>query len=173
MFNSLKVYNNCSLIAVVDQNMGIGRNGDQLVYISNDLKRFKQLTSGCTIVMGRKTFEALPKGALPNRRNIIVSRNKNSVFPNCETACSVEEVFDMINNEKEVFIIGGGEIYRLFFPFVRCIYLTRILHTFENVDTFFPDIDNNEWHITSSEGSFIDEKSSLSYLFETLERKIL
>ena len=169
MSKSLK--NNCSLIAVIDQNMGIGNNGDQLVYISNDLKRFKQLTSGCTIVMGRKTFEALPKGALPNRRNIVISKNKNLVYPNCETAYSVEEVLEMTKNEAETFIIGGGEIYTLFFPFARRIYLTRIHHTFENVDTFFPDIDANEWNIVSTEDGFTDEKSGLAYLFETLERK--
>ena len=173
MSNSLKVFDNCSLIAVVDQNMGIGSNGDQLVYISNDLKHFKQLTSGCTVVMGRKTFAALPKGVLPNRRNIVLSRNKNSVFPNCETACSVEEVLEMIKSENEAFIIGGGEIYRLFFPFVHRIYLTRINHSFENVDTFFPNIDKNEWNTIITEGVFIDEKSGFSYLFETLERKVI
>lgn len=155
-----------SLIAVIDNNFGIGSAGDQLVYISNDLKRFKNLTSGKPVVMGRKTFEVLPKGALPNRRNIILSRNKNLNYPNTEITCSVEETFDLLKNEKEIFIIGGGEIYKLFLPFANNIYLTHIHHIFEDADTFFPKFDKNKWQSVLIEGNFFDEKSELYYSFE-------
>jgi dihydrofolate reductase len=156
---------NISLIAVIDENSGIGCSGDQLVYISSDLKRFKQLTSGKTVVMGRKTFEALPKGALPNRRNIVISRNKNLNYPNTEIVGSVEETLDLLKDE-EVFVIGGGEIYKLFLPFASNIYLTHIHHIFENADTFFPKFDKEYWRLISSEGPFIDENSGLSYTYE-------
>ena len=161
----------CSLIAVIDNNFAIGNKGDQLVYISNDLKRFKQLTSGKSIVMGRKTFEALPKGALPNRRNIIVSRNKNLNFLNTELVSSVEETFEMLKNEPEFFVIGGGEIYKLFLPYANNMYLTHIHHNFNEADTFFPSFDKEEWKLIQSEGDFKDEKSGLNYTFENYVSK--
>jgi len=161
-----------SLIAVVDKNFGIGHNGNQLAYISNDLKRFKRLTSGKPVVMGRKTFEALPKGALPNRRNIILSRNKNLNYPNTEIVSSVEEALDLLKDEKEIFVIGGGEIYSLFMPITNCIYLTRIYHAFDDVDTFFPKFDMKIWQIDSFEGPYTDEKTQLSYSFEDFSIKL-
>jgi dihydrofolate reductase len=157
---------NISLIAVIDDNSGIGSVGDQLAYISNDLKRFKQLTSGKTVVMGRKTFEALPNGALPNRRNILISRNKNLNHPNTEIVSSVDETIELLKHEKEVFIIGGGEIYSLFLPFANNIYLTHIHHIFDNADTFFPKLDKTKWCLFSTEGPFKDEKSELYYSYE-------
>lgn len=159
-----------SLIVAIDQNHAIGREGDQLAYISDDLKRFKQLTTGHTIVMGRKTFKALPKGALPNRRNIVITRQPHLSFPGCETAGSVQEVLDLCKDNKEIFIIGGGEIYNLFFPLANRIYLTRIHHSFENTDTWFPNIITGQWHQTNFEGPFTDSKSGLVYSFETLDR---
>ncbi|MDR2927878.1 MAG: dihydrofolate reductase [Cytophagaceae bacterium] len=160
-----------SLIAVVDTNFGIGRAGDQLAYISNDLKRFKRLTSGKPVVMGRKTFEALPKGALPNRRNIILTRNSALNYPNTEIAVSVEEALQLLQNEEEIFVIGGGEVYRLFLPCANRLYLTHINHSFDNVDTFFPKFDQSKWETTSREGVFTDDKSGLSYFFEDMVLK--
>jgi dihydrofolate reductase len=163
---------NISLIAAIDDNSGIGRAGDQLVYIANDLKRFKQLTSGKTVVMGRKTFEALPKGALTNRRNIIVSRNKNPNYPNIENVNSVDETLELLKNENEVFVIGGGETYSLFLPVANNIYLTHIHHVFDNADTFFPKFDKTKWRLISTEGPFIDGKSGLYYSYENYYQQI-
>lgn len=159
-----------SLIVAIDQNHAIGREGDQLAYLSDDLKRFKQLTSGHIIVMGRKTFNALPKGALPHRRNIVLTRQCHLAFPGSETAGSVQEVLDLCQSHNEIFIIGGGEIYNLFFPLANRIYLTRIHHRFENTDTWFPPIIAEEWQQTSHEGPFTDAKSGLTFSFETLDK---
>jgi len=155
-----------SLIAVIDKNFGIGKAGDQLAYISNDLKRFKRLTSGKPVVMGRKTFEALPNGALPNRRNIVLSRNKNLNYPNTEIVSSVEETIDLLKDEEEIFVIGGGEVYKLFMPYTNRIYLTIIYYAFDDVDTFFPKFDLKTWRCDSYSGPYKDEKTGLEYTFE-------
>ena len=158
------------IIVAIDKNNGIGKGNDQLAYISADLKRFKALTSGHSIIMGRKTFEALPKGALPNRRNIVISRQSNYTAPNIEVVTSPQEAAELCKNEKEVFIIGGGEIYKMFLPDTSKIYLTNINHAFEGVDTFFPELPSSEWDIEHEEGPFIDEKSGLEYNYQNLVR---
>jgi dihydrofolate reductase len=160
-----------SLIVAIDEKNAIGRGGDQLAYISDDLKRFKQLTSGHPIVMGRKTFEALPKGALPNRRNIVLSRNSDLKLEGCEVVSTVNEVIERCKDAVEIFIIGGGEIYSLFLPVATQIHLTRIHHAFENTDTWFPETNSAHWKQTSLEGPFIDAKSGLEYSFEVLVRR--
>ena len=162
---------NISIIVAVDNNNGIGRKGDQLAYISGDLKRFKELTTGHTIIMGRKTFEALPKGALPNRRNMVITRNNDFKPENCEVYHSVEQALENISEKEEVFIIGGGEIYKVFLPFCNKIYLTVIDHEFDEVDTCFPKIDTEKWGTIEEEGPFADEKSGMNYRYVTLQRK--
>lgn len=154
-----------SLIAVVDENMGLGNQGDQLVYLSEDLKRFKALTIGNTVVMGRKTSEALPKGYLPKRRNMVMSRRKDGWPEEVIVASSAEEVIELCKDETEVFVIGGGEIYSLFMPYAGKLYMTHINHSFENVDTFFPKIDPSVWKEESRSEQFIDEKSGLTYYY--------
>ncbi len=163
--------NNVSIIVAVDKNNGIGRNGDQLAYISGDLKRFKALTTGHTIVMGRKTFEALPKGALPNRRNIVLTRRKDYQAEGCDVYNSVENVLRNTSGEEELFVIGGGEIYKAFLPHTNKIYLTIINHEFDGVDTFFPELKDEEWEEKENEGPFVDEKSGLNYRYITLKKK--
>lgn len=152
-----------SLIAVVDANRGIGYGGDQLVYIREDLKRFKALTTGQTIVMGRKTSEALPKGMLAKRRNIVMSRRVSQWPESVLVASSVEEVLALCKDEDEVFIIGGGEVYQAFLPYAQRIYLTQIHHAFETVDTFFPIIDPKQWKVQEEHDSLIDEASGLQF----------
>lgn len=159
-----------SLIVAIDQQNAIGRDGDQLAYISDDLKRFKQLTSGHSIVMGRKTFNALPKGALPNRRNIVLTRQSNLELEGCEVVTTVDDLMHLCANETEVFIIGGGEIYKLFLPMAHRIYLTRIHHAFQNTNTWFPEIDATQWELISCDGPFVDAKSDLEYSFELFQR---
>ena len=159
-----------SIIVAVDKNNGIGRKGDQLAYISGDLKRFKALTTGHTIIMGRKTFEALPKGALPNRRNVVITRQKNYHPEKCDVFNSVEDALNSCSEKEELFIIGGGEIYNTFLPFTGRIYLTVIDHAFDGVDTFFPELSEKEWEVIEEEAPLIDEKSELRYHYTTLAR---
>jgi dihydrofolate reductase len=159
-----------SIIVAVDKNNGIGRKGDQLAYIFGDLKRFKALTTGHTIIMGRKTFEALPKGALPNRRNVVITRQKNYHPEKCDVFNSVEDALSSCSEKEELFIIGGGEIYNTFLPFTGRIYLTVIDHAFDGVDTFFPELSEKEWEVIEEEAPLIDEKSGLRYHYTTLAR---
>ena len=159
-----------AIIVAVDQNNAIGRGGDQLAYISGDLKRFKQLTTGHAIVMGRKTFEALPKGALPNRRNIVISRNKALQLPGCELVQSPEEAMALCNTNEKIFVIGGGEIYNLFLPMADTIYFTHIHHVFEGSDTWFPEIDSTMWRDIQIDDVMQDEKSGFQYHYRTVKR---
>ncbi len=159
-----------NIIVAVDKNNGIGRKGDQLAYISGDLKRFKALTIGHTIIMGRKTFEALPKGALPNRRNVVVTKQKDYHPANCDVYNSIDEALNSCTPNEELFVIGGGEIYKSFLPKADKIFLTVIDHAFEGVDTFFPEIKANEWKLIEEEEPYVDEKSGLSYVYRTLTR---
>ena len=159
-----------AMIVAIDANNGIGKNNDQLAYISADLKRFKALTTGHTILMGRKTFEALPKGALPNRRNVVITRQTDFSAPKVDVAESLEAALKLCAGDEKVFVIGGGEIYKSFLPETKELYLTLIDHAFEGVDTFFPEINKQEWNIAEKEGPFTDEKSGLVYRYQNLTR---
>lgn len=127
------------IIVAVDNNRGIGRGGDMLFHLREDLKRFKALTMGHTLVMGRKTFDSLPKGALPGRRNIVISRNEAFSAPGAECAGSLEEALRMAG-DAEVFVIGGGQIYAAALPLADEIELTKIHASGEAPDTYFPEI---------------------------------
>lgn len=164
-----------SIIVAADQNNGIGRDGNQPFFISNDLKRFKALTTGHTILMGRKTFEALPKGALPNRRNIVLTHDPLFNAPGIEVLYDLEpsnalSLPNHIGENERVFVIGGGTVYQLFLPFTQTIYLTRVHHAFEGIDTWFPVLDDAKWAEKERQGPFSDEKSGLSYSYVTLNR---
>ncbi len=158
-----------AMIVAIDENNGIGKNGDQLAYISNDLKRFKALTTGHTIIMGRKTFDALPKGALPNRRNIVVTRQSGYEAEGAEVVKSIGEAINTCRDDHKVFVIGGGEIYNAFLAETDELYITQIHHAFEGVDVFFPQYKELGWKETSREDNLIDEKSGLSYSFINLK----
>ena len=160
-----------SLIVATDENNGIGINGDQPAFIRADLKRFKALTTGNTIVMGRKTFEALPKGALPNRRNIVISRQNNLTPEGCEVIATPGKLEEICSPKEKVFIIGGGEIYKLFFPKATQLLVTLIHHKFDTIDTWFPEIDPQNWNIESQEGPFKDPQNGLSYSYINYVRK--
>ncbi|ASB48892.1 dihydrofolate reductase [Alkalitalea saponilacus] len=160
-----------SIIVVIDKKGGIGFSGDQLAYISGDLKRFKQLTTGHPIVMGRKTYESLPNGALPNRRNIVLTRNPQLTCNGCEMARTIEDVLDKCRKEQELFVIGGGEVYDIFMPVATRIYFTHIHHKFDDVDTWFPEIKRDDWNSVMMEGPFTDPKTNLQFSYETVERK--
>lgn len=126
-----------AIIVIVDENNGIGKDGDLLCHLPNDLKHFKKLTTGHIIIMGRKTYESLPNGALPNRINIVITSDNADNYPGCIVARSVDEALLLTKNKEKVFIIGGGKIYNSTLHLANKLYLTRIHHKFEDVDTFF------------------------------------
>ncbi|WP_436415352.1 dihydrofolate reductase [Petrimonas sp.] len=161
-----------AIVVAIDNENAIGRNGDLLCHLPNDLKHFKNITSGHTVVMGRRTFESLPKGALPNRTNIVITSDAAENYPNCIVVRSLEEAFEKAPSDKEIFIIGGGQLYCSSLELTEKLYLTRIHHTFENADTFFPEIDFSEWELMEKEEHKKDEKHKFDYTFETYERKI-
>jgi dihydrofolate reductase len=161
--------NNLSLIVAVAENGAIGKNNDLLWHISADLKRFKALTTGHCIIMGRKTYESFPKRPLPNRRNIVITHGDGSGLEGCEVVHSIQEALEQCESDEQPFIIGGATVYRQFLPFVARIYLTRVFATFE-ADTFFPPIDTEEFHEVSASEIFTDEKSGLRYQYMEYER---
>jgi len=154
-----------ALIVAIDRNNAIGKGGDQLVYISEDLKHFKATTTGHTVLMGRKTSEALPKGVLPNRRNIVVTRSVEWSHEGAEVAHSVEEAMQMIGDEEEVFVIGGGEMYRTMMEYAERLYVTEIDAAYEGADTFFPEIDREEWRIDKVSEWIEDEKNGVRFRY--------
>ncbi len=160
-----------AIIAALDEQNGIGRKGGLLCHLPADLKHFKEITSGHCVIMGRKTYESLPKGALPNRTNIVVTSGTAQDFPGCIIARSVEEALSHCKEDETVFIIGGGELYRSTLHLTDKLYLTRIHHTFEDADTFFPEIDFNEWKLVHSETRKKDEKHPYDYSFLTYIKK--
>ena len=162
---------NLSIIAIVGENNEIGKNNNLLCRLPADLKYFKELTTGHTVVMGRKTFESLPKGALPNRINIVLSRNKSVLFEGCLTFSSISEIVDYQKDKSEIFIIGGGEIYKQILPKADKLYLTKIRATFDDADTFFPDIDYSEWEEIKCEDHLSDEKNPYDFSFLVYKRK--
>lgn len=154
------------IIVAVDAAMGIGSNGDMLFHIKDDLRRFKEITMGCPVVMGRKTFESLPKGALPGRRNIVVTRNAAYTAPGIETATSLAKAIEMGAEAERVFVIGGGQIYAEAMPIAHRLYITRIDALGAKPDTFFPDIDTSVWHAEKVSESFTDPRTGALYRFE-------
>ena len=156
-----------TIIVAVDLNNAIGRGGDMLYHLSADLRRFKALTMGHTLIMGRKTFDSLPKGALPGRRNIVVSRNTAFSAPGAERASSLEEAIAMAGN-AEIFIIGGGQIYAQALPLADTIELTVISDRAESADTFFPAIPEGEFERVSS----VDAGTVPAAEFVTLRRRV-
>jgi len=163
------VYSNISIIVAVAQNFAIGRNNDLLFHLPEDLKRFKKITTGKALIMGRRTFFSLPKAPLPNRRNIVVTDIPGETFDGCESVGSIEEAAALVQNESEAFIIGGGMLYKQFYPFAGKLYLT-LVHKEMEADTFFPEIDYSLWETEKQEDHF-DEKNGFSYSYLDLVRK--
>lgn len=159
-----------SIIVATDEKNAIGKDNNLLCHLPNDLKYFKKITDGHPVIMGRKTFESLPKGALPNRRNIVITRNKELHFDRCEMCSSVEEAVALCKDEPEVFFIGGGSVYKDVIDVADKLYLTRIHHRFEDADTFFPLVDPQLWVEVSKEDHPMDEKHKYAYSFITFEK---
>lgn len=154
-----------NIIAAVDRHMGIGYENKLLFWLPNDLKRFKALTTGNTIIMGRKTFESLPKGALPNRRNIVLSSHTDVIFPGAEVFSSLEEALKNCRTDEQVYIIGGASVYRQALPLADVLCLTEIDAEAPQADVYFPDVDMNIWQEKSRESHPVDEKHPCPYAF--------
>ena len=161
-----------SVVVAKASNDVIGGDNKLLWHISEDLKRFKEITSNHTIIMGRKTFESLPK-ILPNRHHIVITRDKSFKIAS-EEVTIVNDISDIISKfkdtEEEVFVIGGGEIYKALMPYCKKLYLTRVYKDFEG-DTKFPTINYAEWNTINKSEVKINEKDNLKYDFIDLEIK--
>ena len=157
-----------SIIVAVAEDYGIGLNNKLLAHVPEDLKRFKRITSGHTVVMGRNTLLSLPNGALPNRQNIVITDVDES-FNKCTMVHSIQEAIDACPNDDESFIIGGAMIYRQFYPLVDKIYVTRF-HKIFDADTFFPIIVLSEWKVIEDQ-KVDDPNVDFQYSFITLQRK--
>lgn len=160
-----------SIIAAMDENRAIGKNQKLLWRLSNDMKFFKETTTGHTVIMGRKTFESLPNGALPNRKNITLTSNPDTQYTNCQTCHSLQEALTLTNTEKEVFIIGGGSLYEQTLPIADHLYLTIVHHAFDEADTFFPEIDFDDWQETDKTDYAEDEKNSYPHTILSYTRR--
>lgn len=158
-----------SIIVAVDKQFGIGLNNKLLCHLPADLQYFKKITDGHTIIMGRNTFLSLPKGALPNRRNIVISNIENETFEGCIMAYSIEEAITLMDEKLENFIVGGAMIYQQFLPLATKLYLTHIQHNFE-ADTFFPEVNPNVWKSLTRQSYHCDEKNKYDMVFEVLQR---
>lgn len=171
------------IAAITSDRSAIGRKGDMLHHLRADLQRFKQLTTGHTVVMGRKTFESLPKGALPNRRNIVITSNAQWQAPGAETAPTLSAAFKMAGvdpnaDPKEedagtmVYIIGGGQVYAEAMPLAQRLDLTIIdAPTPDDADTFFPEVDPSMWRVSELGAPQTDERSGVQFRFMAFERK--
>ena len=160
-----------AIIAALDEQNGIGQGGKLLCHLPDDLKHFKEVTGGHCVIMGRKTFESLPKGALPNRTNIVITSDAETNYPGCVVARSIDEALARCRGEETAFIIGGGELYRSSLHLADKLYLTRIHHSFENVDTFFPNIDPDKWEVVSEQPHKRDERHPYDYTFLIYKRR--
>ena len=183
-----------SIIVAVGQNNEIGFRNALPWRLSADLKRFKELTTGHTVVMGRKTFESLPNGPLPNRKNIVLSNNPNFTYQKCQNIASFlpsgkkavypinkslhcrifssfEEAFIKLSEEKEVYIIGGSQIFSQTVHLANKLYLTQIHASFPEADAFFPELDRTKWVLRNEETHPADEKNNYSFTFFDYERK--
>lgn len=159
-----------AIVVAIANNNAIGVNNQLLAHIPGDLPRFKALTTGHTVIMGRKTFESLPKGALPNRRNIVISRNKTLQLPNCEIATSPENAIALLQNDEKAFIIGGGEIYKLFLEQAHQLYITQIEKDFPEADAFFPAYNKSLYTLINEEVISPSEKNNFTFRYQLWER---
>jgi dihydrofolate reductase len=157
------------IVAAAAQNNALGKDNQLIWHLSDDLKRFKSLTLDGYIIMGRKTFESLP-GILPRRKHIVITRNPDFYHEGIEVVQTLEQALDIVPTGKDVFVVGGGDIYRQTINRADKIELTRVHHDFE-ADTFFPEIDLTKWELVNSEFHPKDEKHQYDFTFETYLRR--
>ena len=160
-----------SIIVAIAQNGAIGYKGDLIYHLSADLRRFKELTTGQTVIMGRKTFQSLPKGALPNRRNIVLTRQQDASFPGTEVYSSIDEALSHCSQEEKVYIMGGAQVYSQALSMADELEITLVHDSPAQADTFFPEFGSDEsWHLINREDHDPDEKNPYPYSFLTYRR---
>lgn len=166
-----------SIIVAVAQNGAIGRNNELLWHISEDLKYFRSTTTGHPVIMGRKTFESIGR-PLPGRRNIVLTRGdmeippiKNPQTTSMEIVHSLDEVFALAQGEEEFFVMGGGMLYNATFAKADMLYLTKIYAVAEDADTFFPEVNGDEWEMVKEGEMMHDEENNINYQFLVYKRK--
>ena len=160
-----------SLIAAVADNNALGKDGDLLCHLPNDLKYFKATTLNHPIIMGARTYLSFPRRPLPKRRNIVLTSRTLPEFEGAELARSIPEALQMVGCEEEVFIIGGGSVYEQTLPMADKLYITHIHHRFEDADTFFPTINPQEWRLELQEYHTADDRHPYAYTFATYIRE--
>lgn len=153
------------MIAAVAENNALGKDNELVWHLPNDFKRFKSLTTGHHIIMGRKTFESFPK-PLPNRTHVVITRNKDYNPEGCIVVNSMEKAIAICPENETSFIIGGGEIYNLGLPFADQLEITRVHHSFD-ADAFFPEITSDDWKEIQTESNPIDDKHQYAYTYQT------
>lgn len=160
-----------SIIAAAAENNALGKDNDLLWHLPDDFKRFKKLTSGHKIIMGRKTFESFPK-PLPNRTHIIITRDLNYTVDHidCIVVHSMREALQLLKEDSLSYIIGGGEIYKLGLEYANQIELTRVHGSFK-ADTFFPDFDESKWQLINEEYHPKDERHNYDFTYLTYMKK--
>lgn len=159
-----------TLIAAAAENNALGKDNQMIWRLPDDFKRFKQLTTAHHIIMGRKTLESM-NGPLPNRTNVVITRQKNYTYEGCTIANSLDAAIAACPQNEEVFIIGGGEIYKQSLAKADKIELTRVLGISPEADAYFPEINPSEWKLTESVFHSKDEKHAYEFVFETWVRK--
>ena len=153
-----------SIIVAIAENYAIGLNNQLLWHIPDDMKRFKKLTTGHTIVMGKKTFESLPLRPLTNRRNLVITDIPGEVIAGCVMAYSIDDAIAKMDDVQENFIIGGGSVYRQFLPHADKLYITWVHKSFE-ADTFFPEIDLSLWELAEKNDMHMTAETGFSYSY--------
>ena len=159
-----------SIIVAIAKNNAIGKDNQLLWHISDDLKRFKRLTSGHKVIMGRNTLLSLPRYPLPNRTNIVITDQPEESFDGCRMVHSIDEAAAMCSAEEECFVMGGASIYHQFMPLAEKLYITQVDTDFDG-DTFFPTIDPTVWELTEQSEPVTMDDGSFSYRFQTWLRR--
>jgi dihydrofolate reductase len=159
-----------SIIVAVAENNAIGKDNDLLWHISDDLKRFKKITTGHKIIMGKNTFLSLPVRPLPNRTSIVITDDPADNYDGCIMAYSIDDAVSKCEKDEECFVIGGGSVYRQFLPIADKLYLTEVCRSYE-ADTFFPEIASDEWELIEQEDHIDEKNNDLPFSFKTYIRK--
>lgn len=159
-----------SIIVAIAENNAIGKDNQLLWHLPEDLKRFKRITEGHKIIMGKNTYYSLPKRPLLKRTNVILTDKPGEQIDDCVMTYSIEDVISICDTDKENFIIGGGSVYRQFLPIAQTLYITKVHESFE-ADIFFPPIDPVIWEVISIENHLKDDKHPYDYSFVTYKRK--
>ncbi len=159
-----------SIIVAVSEDWGIGKDNELLWNISEDLKRFKRLTTGNTVIMGKKTWESLPRRPLPNRKNIVLTDNPKEVIEGAVTSYSIADALSKCDKAEEIFIIGGGSIYRQFMTIADRLYITHVRKK-APADIYFPEIDMKIWEVSEKEDFGISETNPIAYSYVIYVRR--